>query len=240
MNTAVPLRERVLSAAAATPSMTRRQGRRMAVMLIALSSAVAAALLAVVGGPADVGESVSTRGPIVRGWAIAAISLLCLVLGRGRSTVVRAPQLLTAATWASPVVILMWTLRFDGGGASLHEAVKGLGLGIAVAITPLASFLFIRRGAEPRYPGALGGAAGAMCGACAQVIVLLWHPFTGVGYAAVAHAVPLVALAGIGRVTGGWTLASASARARHDDTTNKISRNQDPVSTWSSWEDAES
>jgi|HubBroStandDraft_1064217.scaffolds.fasta_scaffold92142_2 hypothetical protein len=241
MNTAVPLRERVLSAAAATPSMTRRQGRRMAAVLIALSAVLAAAFFIVVSGSAATGDAAfATRGAIVRGWGIAAGSFACVVLGRGRSTVVRSPNLLTAATWASPVVMLLWVLRFDGGHASLDEALTGMALGVAIAATPLASFLLIRRGAEPRYPRVLGGAAGAMFGALAQVVVLFWHPFTSIGYAAVAHAVPLVALAGIGRVAGARTLASAGTRGRRDDSSHKLVGNQGPVSTWSNWKDVES
>jgi hypothetical protein len=240
MKTAVPLRERVLSAAAATPSMTRKQGRCMAALLVALSAVLAAAFFVIVSRTADRGGALATRGAIVRGWGFAAASFACVVLGRGRSTVVRSPHLLTAATWASPVVMLLWVLRFEGNTATLAEALVGLALGFVVAATPLASFLLIRRGAEPRYPRALGGAAGAMCGAVAQVIVLLWHPFTSFGYAAVAHAVPLVALASIGRAAGGRTLASAGVRGRRDDSSHKLSGNRGPVSTWSSWEDVES
>jgi len=241
MKTAVPLRERVLSAAAATPSMTRKQGRCVAALLVALSAVLAAALFVIVSRTADRGgPALATRGAVVRGWGIAAASFACVVLGRGRSTVVRSPHLLIAATWASPVVMLLWVLRFEGNAGTLEQALVGLALGIAAAATPLASFLLMRRGAEPRYPRALGGAAGAMCGAGAQVIVLLWHPFTSFGYAAIAHAVPLVALAGIGRAAGGRTLASAGLRGRRDDSSHKLSGNRGPVSAWSNWEDVES
>jgi len=241
MNTAVPLRERVLSAAAASPSMTRREGRRLGALLLVLSAAIAAALFVVAGGPSGArDDALALRLAVVRGWAVAAGAFAYLVLGRGRSTVVRQPQLLTAATWASPVVMLLWVVRFDGGGASLADSAAGMALGVAVAVTPLASFLIVRRGAEPRYPRVLGGAAGAMCGAWAQGIVLLWHPFTSVVYAVVAHVMPLVVLAAMGRVAGGRMLAAAGALARGDDSSRKFRRNLDPVSTWSNWKDIES
>jgi hypothetical protein len=241
MNNAVPLRERVLSAAAASPSMTRPEGRRLGVLLLFLSVAIAATLFVVAGGPSGARDhALALRGAIVRGWAAAACAFACLVLGRGRSTVVRQPQLLVAATWASPVVMLLWVVRFDGDAASFADAATGMALGLAVAVTPLASFLSVRRGAEPRYPGVLGGAAGALCGAWAQVIVLMWHPFRTVVYAVVAHVVPLVALAALGRLAGGRMLAAAGAPATANDSSRKYRRNLEPVSTWSSWKDIES
>jgi len=241
MNTAAPLRERVLSAAAASPSMTRREGRRLGTLLLVLSVAIAAALFVVAGAPCGArDDALALRAAVVRGWGVAAGALAYLVLGRGRSTVVRQPQLLSAATWATPVVMLLWVVRFDGGGASFTDSATGMALGVAVAVTPLASFLIVRRGAEPRFPRVLGGAAGAMCGAWAQVIVLLWHPFTSAASAVVAHVVPLVVLAATGRIAGGRMLAAAGAPARGDDSLRNFRRNLEPVSTWSSWKDIES
>jgi hypothetical protein len=237
MNTAVPLRERVLSAAAATPSMTRHEGRRLGALMLVLSVAIAAALFVFAGGFSGARDhALALRGTIVRGWGLAASAFACLVLGRGRSMVVRQPHLLAAATWASPVVILLWVVRFEGGPASFEDAAVGMALGIAMAVTPLASFLVVRRGAEPRFTRVLGGAAGAMCGACAQGLVLLWHPFTSVACATVAHALPLVALAGLGRVAGGPMLATARGPQRNNDSSHDFRRNLGPVSTWSNWE----
>src|SRR5271157_1804088 len=166
MNT-LPLRERVLSAAAATPSLTRRRSRRIAGLLALLSATLAAALFVAVGGPEHMRDpSLADAVPMARGWTVAAAAFAGLVLVRGRSTVVRTPQLLAAATWASPVVMVLWVPRFDAGHASLGDACRGALLGLAIAATPLASFLAMRRGAEPRHPQVLGAAAGAMFGAC--------------------------------------------------------------------------
>ena len=117
MNAAVPLRERVLAAAAATPSLNRRQGRRLAAFLTCLSIGIVALLFAAVGGIDHARERpfVSTLR-IAEGWGLATLAFSWLVLGRTRSTFARAPHLLRAATWASPVVLVEWMLRFAGAG----------------------------------------------------------------------------------------------------------------------------
>jgi len=240
MNT-VSLRERVLSAAAATPSLTRRRSRLIAALLASLSAALAAALFVAAGGPAHLRDPTLSTVMIARGWALAAGAFACLVLSRGRSTVVRMPRLLTAATWASPVLMLLWVLRFDTGPPSFPEATRGCLLGLAVAATPLASFLALRRGSEPRHPHVLGAAAGAMFAACGQVVVLLCHPFTGFAYAAGVHVLPLLALTGVGRLAGGRLLATAGARRwGWDDPSRDLVRNQPRAPAWSNWEDFES
>jgi hypothetical protein len=241
MNTSL-LRERVLAAAAATPSLTRRRGRRIAGLLALLSATLAAALFVAAGGPDHLRDpSLTDAMPLARGWAIAAGAFACLVLVRGRSTIVRAPQLLAAATWASPVVMLLWVPRFDAGRASLGDAWHAVLLGLAIGATPLASFLAVRRGAEPRHPHVLGAAAGAMFGACAQVLVLLWRPFTGFLFAAIVHAGPIAVLAGIGRIAGGRLLATTGMPSqRRSDASRDLVGNQPFASTWSSWEDIES
>jgi hypothetical protein len=209
MDAATSLRDRVLAAAAATPSLTRRQGRRLARLLIGLSGAIAVALFVAVGGLSHLREAVLVgNGRLAEGWGLAAAAFACLLLDRGRSTIVRSPELFAAATWASPVVMLLWVARFDRGEASFREALECLALTVAIAATPLASFVALRRGAEPRCPRTLGAAAGAMCGACAQTVVLLWHPVTSLAFATVAHALPLAALAALGGIAGDRWLGS--------------------------------
>jgi hypothetical protein len=213
MDAAVPLRERVLAAAAATPSLTRRQGRRLALLGVALSGSVAVALrmiLRLYGGP---GGDVAGEGVrLAEGWTLAAGALTCLVLGRSGSTLVRSPQLLRAATWATPVVLLLWLARFPERAGPLAGAAPCVALALALAATPLATFLALRRGAEPHCPATLGAAAGAMCGAWAEVLLLLWCPVRGVAHGALAHALPVALLAAAGAAAGRRVLAFAPAR----------------------------
>ena len=140
MNAAVPLRERVLAAAAATPSLNRRQGRRLAAFLTCLSIGIVALLFAAVGGIDHARERpfVSTLR-IAEGWGLATLAFSWLVLGRTRLTFARAPHLLRAATWASPVVLVEWMLRFAGAGTEteVHGAGACFGLTLALAARPL-------------------------------------------------------------------------------------------------------
>jgi hypothetical protein len=209
MNAAVPLRERVLAAAAATPSLTRPQGRRLAAFLAVLSIAFALALFELAGGLAHARDRpllASVR--LADGWALAAAGLTWLVLRRG-STFLDSPPLLRAATWASPVVLLTWMPRFPGAESTLGSAGACFGLTLAMAAIPLASFLALRRGAEPSWPGTVGAAAGAMAGAWAQVLVLLFCPVTSILHAVLGHVLPLVMLAGIGGIAGGRVLSTS-------------------------------
>jgi len=67
---------------------------------------------------------------------------------------------------------------------------------------PMASFLFLRRGIEPRGPWALGAAIGASCGASAGVLVDLWCPLTDTRHVLVGHVLPIVILVIVGTVLG--------------------------------------
>jgi hypothetical protein len=203
MNAAVPLRERVLAAAVAMPSLTRPQGRRLATCLAALSVIIAVAIFELAGGLSHASERpliASVR--LADGWGLASAGLLWLVLGRRSRSVLRSPQLLRAATWASPVWLLAWIPRFAGTDGGAGSAAECFGLTLALSATPLASFLALQRGADPECPGTLGAAAGAAFGACAQVLVLLLCPVTTVTHAFLGHALPLAVLAVIGGVAG--------------------------------------
>ncbi len=164
MNVAMPLRERVLSAAAVTPSLTRGQARRLAGLLVLLSGAIAAAIFIAVDGPAHFHENASMgAGRLAEGWGLAAAAFACLLLARGGSTVVRMPHLLEAATWASPVVMLMWLARFDGGPVSPGGPFDVPGADSSPwPQRTLASFLAPCAGEPNRNSrGTLGAAAGA-------------------------------------------------------------------------------
>jgi hypothetical protein len=205
MNMGVPLRERVLAAAAASPSLTRRQGRRIAVLGVALSVLVAAVLWVALGEPSAGGVRVA------EGWTIAAGAITWLVVARGRSTLARSPSLLRAATWASPIVLVLWLRRFEDAAAAPAGIAACVLLALALAATPLLTFLFLRRGAAPHCPATLGGAAGAMCGAWAQVLVLAGHPAPDLVHAVLAHALPQAALAALGTIAGRGVLGMAAA-----------------------------
>jgi hypothetical protein len=182
-------------------------------MGVALSAGVAIAIRAFLrhcGGSGVDGVAESAR--LAEGWMLAAGALTCLVLARCGSTLVRSPQLLRAATWATPIVLLLWLARFPERAGPFVGAAPCVALALALAATPLVTFLALRRGAEPDCPATLGAAAGAMCGAWAEVLVLLWCPVRGVAHGALAHALPVALLAAVGAVAGRKVLAFAPSR----------------------------
>jgi hypothetical protein len=214
------LRARILAAAAASPSPTRPQGRRTALAMVGASLAVAAALSERAGGLAHgAGRPLPITLAIAAGGAAAAALLTLVVLGRGRSTLPRRPALLAASALVAPVALLGWLIAFHGSYVEPFErvGVRCLAFTLVLAATPLAAFLWLRRGIEPRRPSALGAAAGAACGAWAGVVVDLWCPLSAPAHALVGHALPLALLvlfgAALGRRTlGVRPLASRGAR----------------------------
>ncbi len=218
MNVVVPLRERVLAAAADTPSMSRPQGRRLAASLAALSVAVALAIFTLAGGLAHArARPLLDSVRLADGWALASAGLAWLVLGRGSRTLFRSPQLLQAAAWGSPLWLLAWMPRFVSAEGSVGSAAACFGLTLALSAIPLASFLALRSGAEPECPGSLGAGAGAMVGACAQVLVLLWCPVTSLAHALLGHALPMAVLALFGSVAGRRFLKAGRRTTLHEN-----------------------
>jgi hypothetical protein len=77
-----------------------------------------------------------------------------------------------------------------------------LGYTLVIATVPLAGFLVLRRGVEPRRPASLGAAVGATCGAWAGVIMDLWCPLTNTPHVLLGHIVPLTVLTAGGALLG--------------------------------------
>jgi hypothetical protein len=222
MSADVPLKQRVLAAAAATPSLTRRQGRRRAVLLIALSIAMGVGLFELLG-VLDRGAQRTTAAAVrlADGWALASAALTWLVAGRGRSTLARSPYLPLASAFACPVALFVWMQLFDGmaGEPSYGREMACLLYTLGAGVTPLLSFVALRRGIEPNHRSALGAAGGAMCGAWSGLPTLLWCPLTDARHAIVGHVTPIILLIGMGAVLGilvlGMSPLVATAVNRH-------------------------
>jgi hypothetical protein len=108
----------------------------------------------------------------------------------------------------APLAAYLWICAFHGTYVEPYQRVgyRCLGYTIAIAATPLATFLRLRRGAEPRRPSTVGAAAGAASGALAGVLVDLWCPLTAPAHVVVGHVLPLVVLIGVGAVVGSRVL----------------------------------
>ena len=210
MNPPADLRARVLAAAAAKPSRTRSAGQRLATIALVASVVLALSVFELSGGSAHA----SDRDPaltfeLAGGWTAFAAVLAWLTLGRGGSTLARRPQLLAPIAFMTPLACFAWMHVFAGTYVEPFERVgyRCLALTLAMAALPLASFLYLRRGVEPRHPSALGAAAGATCGAWAGVLVDIWCPLTNGPHALFGHVLPLAILAGVGAAAGRRLLA---------------------------------
>jgi hypothetical protein len=208
MNATLPLKERILAAATATSSPTRREGRRLTAWLVGLSAAIGLVIFELAGG---IGHArprpllLTVR--LADGWGLAAAWLTWLV-ARQTAPHVQSRWLLSGASIAGPVLLCAWAYGFHG----LYEQPPAcddwpcIALTLLATATPLACFLAIKRGIEPDHPASLGAAAGTMCGAWAGVLALLWCPSTDVLHIAVGHALPVALSTAVGLVVGSRAL----------------------------------
>lgn len=199
------LRARVLAAIAAAPAPTRTTGRRRGVVLGIASVAVALGIFEGVGGL----EHAAARPmpltlAIGGGWALITALLSGAILWRRGSTLGRPPIVLVLGAFAIPVALVIWMHLFEGTYTEpyVREGWRCLVYTLAMSALPLASFLALRRGIEPRGPWALGAAIGACCGASTGVLVDLWCPLTNARHVLVGHVLPIVILVTVGTLIG--------------------------------------
>jgi hypothetical protein len=208
MNAAIPLKERILAATAAAPSPTRADGRRRTLWLVGLSTVIAMVVFELAGGIGHArARPLLFTVRLADGWALAA-SWLTWMVTRQSAPRVHSHRLLSAASAVCPLALCAWAHYFHG----LYEPPPPcsdwpcFALTLLTTATPLACFLAIRRGVEPDHPARLGAAAGAMCGAWAGVLALLWCPSTGTSHIAIGHALPIALSTGVGMLLGRRTL----------------------------------
>jgi hypothetical protein len=209
------LRARVLAAAAANDSLTRPQARRRSVVLVAASAALGVTIFQAIGGTSHgAGRPLSTTLAIAGGWLLISAALTWIVLGRGGSTLARKPVVVGAAALCAPVLVFVWLHAFHG---TYTEPFERIGKAcfvytLIIAALPLATFLALKRGIEPRYPAVLGAGAGAVCATWAGVLVDLWCPLTNTLHVLAGHVAPLVAATVIGALVGHFTLSGRNVR----------------------------
>lgn len=199
------LEARVMAAIAATPSPTRREGRRRAIVLLVASVLVALAVFEAAGGlEHSAGRPFAITLVIAGGWALVSALLSGVVLWRGRSTLGRSPALMLVVALGTPVVLFGWMRLFQGTYQEpfSRDGWRCLGYTLAMAALPLGSLLALRRGIEPRGPWALGAAVGATCGSWAGILVDLWCPLTSTCHVLVGHVLPVAVLVGLGTLFG--------------------------------------
>ena len=206
------LRERVLAAAAATPAKTRAEARRVGLILIAASAGMAVTIFQAIGGighaaKRPLGITIALGG----GWILVSIALTYLVLGRGKSSMGRRPFILAAAAALAPILVFVWMILFYGTypEPTFKMGYRCLGYTLLMSALPLGAFLALRRAVEPRYPAALGAAAGAACASWAGALIDFWCPITHPLHIVVGHVVPLTIAIAAGALVGRFTLGAS-------------------------------
>jgi hypothetical protein len=204
------LRARVLSAVAATPSATRRQGHIASGILVAASVAIAVAVFEGVGGLMHGAARPSAiTVALTMGWAAVSAALTWFVLGRRDGPMmVRRPLVIVLAVVATPIVLFLWTRLFYGTYDEPYQAIgyRCLRYTLYVSALPLAAFLLLRRAVEPRYPAVLGAGAGAACASWAGALIHAWCPLTNSMHVLVGHVTPIVLATLVGAIVGQFTL----------------------------------
>ncbi len=200
------LRDRVLAAAAATPSAGRVQTRRTAAIGYLSASAAMLGVFAWAGGiDHAAGRPLEYTLAIASGAAVIAAIVGLWAFGRGNSMVGRPPRVLIAVAAAAPVAVFLWLVAWHPHyvDPSVRVGYRCLGLTLALAAGLLSVSLYLRRHSVALAPQAHGAALGAASGAIAGVLVDLWCPLTEPAHVLVGHVLPIVLLAGVAAVVGG-------------------------------------
>jgi hypothetical protein len=211
------LRDRILAETAASPSLTRKQGKTAGRVLMAASVAAGVMIFEGVGGMGHgSGRPLWSGLALAAGWTAVSAVLTWLVVGRGGSTMSRRPLILGGAALAAPILLFAWMHVFYGTYEEPFQAIgyRCLRYTLFISALPLASFLVLRRAVEPRYPGLLGAGAGAACAAWAGALVDLWCPLTNPMHVLVGHVAPLLIAMIAGALFGHFTLGVRRVRAK--------------------------
>jgi len=229
------LKARILAAAAAAPSPTRRQGRRATRFVLAGAIAAGLAFFELAGGlahPQDRPLVFTVR--LADGWALASAAVTWLAARFG-APFVRGAELLRAACVATPAALVLWIAHFHGAYLDPPDVGSWACIltSLVCASLALAGILWARRESEARHPATLGAALGVACGAWAGVLALLRCPETEPMHALVAHALPLVVTTLVGALAGARVLAMRGYRrgGRRSPSTRAPSSAPSPVST---------
>jgi hypothetical protein len=214
----VDLKARVLAATAQERAATRRQVvRRETLLLVGSLTAQLVIFLAFGGLRLDGRASTCALGTAVGGALIAATAAW-ISLQRGRSMLGRPRMWLLAVIVLVPLALFGWKIWWSAQYAGALEVVQGrigyrcFGLSLALAVVPLAAFLWARRSSDPTHPRALGAAAGVAIGASSWTLVDCWCPVAHPAHLLIGHVLPLVLLALMGMLIGGWMVAVRGRR----------------------------
>jgi len=203
------LKRRILEAARAEATPTRREVRSRAWLVLGISTVIALAIFMHFGGIRQYGRPTALVVGTCLGWSVAATMAAWISMARGQSKLPRTTRTLIAMMIAIPPVLLAWKIGVTiSYGAEMiapwptRPGFRCLGLSIATAVPLLISFLVFYRRSDPVHPGISGGALGMAAGVFAGTLVDLWCPVAYVPHVLLGHILPLVVVAAFGACAG--------------------------------------
>lgn len=213
------LKTRVLEATKREPSPTRDEHRSKAMQFMVAGIVGALIVFFGTGGP-DMGHRSASFFAVSAALLVAASILVSVVtLGGFRKSMVGAPtdRLVAVALLAGPAVWgielalrTIWPQNY-GHSASLQSTVICHLCTLGMAFGPMMALFRVRRFTDAVHPGALGAAFGASAGAWGAVLIDLHCASPDLAHIGLAHALPVLLLAGVGALLGKKLLAPRTA-----------------------------
>lgn len=216
MNSSLPpeFKNRVLLAAAQTPSMTRTQARSRAIVYSMLASIPMFIALFIAGGPRNAaGRPFVVTVVLTVGCLLLAIGATFLSSLRSRWMTGVNRGITYFLVLGMPLLYCAWIAGFHGVFEPPFErlGIRCFFLSLCSAPWPFAVMVTWRKTIEPHHPALLGAALGAVSGAWAGLMVVLFCPLSEPGHVARGHLLPFVVLIAAGSRLGARLFAVKSA-----------------------------
>ena len=202
------LRARVLAQAAQQPAPTRAQYTARQRIVISLVLLVSLIVFFAWGGL----RAAPRPGKLVLetslGSAIVAIAVALAALGRGRSMLGRSRGWLAGVVLVTPLALFGWRVlasaQYPGMMVEWSErpGLRCFAFSSTLALVPLLSELWLRRGSDQVHPVMTAASFGAAAGAGAWVFVDLWCPVGYVPHLLLGHVAPVVLLSALSALLG--------------------------------------
>jgi len=206
MSTMLPpdLRASVLERARATRSPTKSQTRSQNAIAIGLGLATATTMIATFGVALG-GRPMTFVVLSAIGWAAIAACVSALSATRGKTMLGATRVLLVVCAVCAAPAIFGWVMSLTMAwpevrepAGTLRNHVGCLVATLLLAIGPLVTLSFVRRGSDPVHPRATGAAIGAAAGAWGGVLIDMHCPIVHPLHVALAHVMPVAIYAVIG------------------------------------------
>jgi hypothetical protein len=196
------VRIRIMAAVRAEPVAPRAVGMRHRAWLLAVALAFSVVVSFAIGRPGLRGRPLAYVAGLAVAWALVAAAATWAGVVRGRSML--GPSLVWRTAVAVLTPIALYTISLGLGAAWPQTLIDHSSMGshvlclvgtTAFALGPLAAFAAMRRASDPVAPRLTGAAIGAAAGAWGALGIELHCRHASPFHVAVAHVLPVIAVA---------------------------------------------